>query len=229
MKPLQLHYEQMYLAAKNEWRQNGVRVDPLIHSPADHRFGLTLLIRPSAAVLELIQQWQQSILNVEPNLYIYPSTDIHVTLLSVFSCEPGFQLQHIHQEEYVALVAQVLQHVPPFRISFSGITASPEAIMVCGYVQNDELNALRNNLRGAFRQSSLRHSIDKRYALTTAHITAVRFSEPLHQPESLIQMLDASVNHPFGDCWVDQIDLVYNDWYMRNNKVQLLHRFSLTH
>jgi hypothetical protein len=98
---------------------------------------------------------------------------------------------------------------------------------VQGFPEGDQLNQLRDTLRTFFKSQSLQHSIDKRYRLQAAHIMALRFKQPLEQEENFIEKLIELKGTNFGWCTIDQLELVANDWYQRQAKVQLIERLEL--
>src|SRR5690606_2914063 len=100
----------------------------------------------------------------------------------VISCYEGFQLQQINPLDYIDLVRDCLRDIPCFDIQFMGITASPSCIMIKGFPLDGTLDMIRDRLREAFKNSPLEQSLDKRYALQTAHSTVIRFKVPVKHP-----------------------------------------------
>jgi 2'-5' RNA ligase len=89
------------------------------------------------------------------------------------------------------------------------------------------LNRLRANLRNRFNKTNLETSFDKRYTLKVAHSTIVRFKKKVHHKEAFINLLQKYRHHAFGTCEINEVELVYNDWYLRKEKVEVLARFKL--
>src|SRR5699024_12422820 len=87
---------------------------------------------------------------------------------------------------------------------------------------------LRNKLREMFKDTSLQDSIDKRYKLQTAHLTAIRFKESFDDAGNFISKIARLRDRNFGSCTVDQIELVGNDWYQQQEKVESIAKFSLS-
>ena len=125
------------------------------------------------------------------------------------------------------LVQQVIKNTGPFRLHFHGITASPSCVLVQGFFDDQQLNQLRDQLRSAFGQSTLQHSIDQRYAIQTAHMTVLRFSQQPANPELFLQKIKALAAVDFGTCLIEELELVGNDWYQRQQNTVLLGKFSL--
>ncbi|MCA0229134.1 MAG: mutarotase [Bacteroidetes bacterium] len=224
---LEAHYQQMWLAANEGFAKGHFEYDSLIDSPNDSRRGITLIGRPSEESKKAIGKMLQNLLPLEPQQYYYPSTDIHLTVLSIISCYEGFLLSAIHPQEYIDRIREVIKKYAGFRVRFSGITASSSCVLVQGFPMDDTLAAIRNDLRTTFKTSSLQHSIDKRYSIQTAHSTVIRFRVPLVQPVAFVERLQAFYAHDFGTFEVNMLELVYNDWYQRSENTLLLESFYL--
>ena len=224
---LEHHYEQMYQQAKPELQAGRVVIDPWLGQAGDDRYGLTILLRLTQEVEDKVQAALDEFRAIEPGQYYYPASDLHVTVLSVVSCQSGYVLPEGLVHRYVEVVKQALQGVPPFSLSFRGLTASPEAIMVRGYMEDDTLNKVRTSLRQMLLKSGLPQTMDKRYVLQTAHATVLRFAKPLLQGQRLVAMLEQFGDYEFGRARMAELELVYNDWYQRRAKVMTLARFPL--
>lgn len=219
----------MRQAALHQFAQGHVEVDALLSAPHDTRRGLTLLARPPAAVTARIAAMLADFRLVEPGQYYYPATDIHLTILSLISCYPGFSLNDIDLEEYQRALRSLLQAMPPFTIRYTGLTASPGGIMVQGFPLGDGLANLRQTIREFFQHAGLPHSIDRRYRLQTAHSTVVRFKQPLANPAALLDNLSRYQAQDFGAFEVASVELVFNDWYQRAAHTVLLEKYPLSH
>ena len=224
---LENHYNKLWNQSLQKFRSNKFQFDPLINSKDDNRYGITLLARPSKEVKQNISDILAEIKSVAPNQYYYPESDLHVTILSIISCYDGFSLNQIDESEYEKIVQATVDSITPFEISFRGLTASPSCILVQGFLSNDQLNILRSELREKFKNSSLQHSIDKRYQLQTAHMTAIRFKESFENTERFINKTTELRNRSFGSCVIDEVELVGNDWYQQKEKVESIAKFSL--
>jgi 2'-5' RNA ligase len=224
---LEQHYHQMWTYASHQFELGRFEYDELIDSPNDSRRGITLLARPPESMKIAIKSMLNDLQDTEPWQYYYPTTDIHLTGLSIISCYEGFTLNHININDYVDLVREVLHTYTSFKISFRGLTASPSCLIVQGFLMDDELTNIRNGLRDKFQTSNLQHSIDKRYSIQTAHSTIVRFKKPLLNPDSFLQKVKKYRNLDFGTFEVNELELVFNDWYQRASTTVVLERFSL--
>ncbi|SFG38585.1 2'-5' RNA ligase family protein [Pontibacter chinhatensis] len=224
---LQTHYNTLWEKSRAGFEAGSFKLDPWIDNPADDRLGITLLARPSCEVRERIRAFLDELQQVAPEQYFYPDTDLHITILSIISCTASFTLSAVKPADYVQLLESITHHASPFEIDINGITASPEAVMVQGFPLDNSLQMLRESIRAAFSSTSLLQSLDQRYTLKTAHATVLRFRAPVQQPEKLLRLLENYRTYDFGTFEVEELEVVYNDWYQRAEKVKVLGRFKL--
>jgi 2'-5' RNA ligase len=171
---LQHHYDTMRQRAAHQLGQGLVEVDPwLTQGALDERRGLTLRARPPALLTARIQEVVAAFQQLEPDQYYYPAPELHLTVSALIAAYPGFTLQQIAPSAYQQVVGQRLTQSSPFTLSYLGVTASPGAILLQGFPQDDALTRLRTQLKHGVEQAGLWHSIDARYALQTAHISAL--------------------------------------------------------
>src|SRR5690554_2408413 len=88
---LTAHYQRLWESSLAHIRSRGFEHDPLIDSPLDNRFGITLLLRPNSEVNEAIQRFISTIKVIEPAHHFYSNSDIHVTVMPIISCYEGFE------------------------------------------------------------------------------------------------------------------------------------------
>lgn len=225
---LEDQYDQMWHTAQAALTAGTPSLDPhLLDKAGDRRRGATLLIRPSAAVAAAVAQTLTELQDLEPDQYYYAPGELHVTVLSLFTgtIEPEPYLAQLPL--YRRAVDQVLAATSSFTLNFHGLTASPAAILVQGYPAGPELEHLRDGLRSAIQAVGLGHNLDRRYRITTAHMTAARFYRPLRNASALAAALQSVRRRNFGPSAVAEIHLVENDWYMSQERVHLLHTYPL--
>lgn len=222
------HYNELYNKSSEAILDGNYKLDSQINDESDSRFGITLLIRPNETIKANIQLFLDELKAIDPSQYYYPDSDIHITLMSIISCYEGFSLDKISVPDYVEIIQKSLVDLGQIKIEFRGVTASPSAIMIQGFPMDESLNNLRDKLRENFKKSTLEQSIDSRYAISTAHLTVVRFQEKLQNPEKLVAITDKFRDFDFGTFTVNKIELVYNDWYQRERNTIQLADFHLT-
>ncbi|WP_031425461.1 2'-5' RNA ligase family protein [Flavimarina sp. Hel_I_48] len=219
---IEMHYKELYNESINKISSNNYEIDNLIDSDKDNRLGITLLVRPSMEIKEQIQKFLKKIKIIEPDQYYYPNSDIHITVMSIISCYDGFDIAQIDVPKYIELIKKCLAGERDLNIRFRGITASPSGIMVQGFMENESLNNIREKLRKEFKKSDLEQSLDKRYSIQTAHATIMRFRSELKEPEQFSKILDENIDYDFGTFKIEKFELVYNDWYQRDQFVTKL-------
>lgn len=224
---LKAHYNDLYSNAIETIKNDTYTIDKLIDASNDKRFGITLLARPPLEVKTEIQDFITKVKAIEPNQYYYKNSDIHITVMSIISCYEGFGLDSINIEDYIDLITRSLQNIDRFKINFKGITAAPTGIMTQGFIADDTLNTLRSNLRKHFKSSDLQQSIDKRYTIQTAHSTIMRFKDNLKNKLEFLKLIEAYRIYNFGTFEVEDLELVFNDWYQREELVKKLYTFKI--
>lgn len=224
---LKRQYDRMWRDAMVEFEGGRFVLDNQIDSATDNRRGLTLLARPPQRVLESITELLDDLALVANGQYIHPPSDIHMTVLSIISCYPGFDEKSVPLGEYCERIKNVVADVPPFELTFSGLTASPSCLIVRGYPLDSTLTRLRDRLRETFLESELKQSIDSRYRIETAHLTILRFAQPVARPKELLELLRETSTIEIGRCKIDKLEFVANDWYQRQANTRLIERFQL--
>jgi 2'-5' RNA ligase len=220
-------YQDMWQHAWPLIHSNEITPDPYLSGKPDRRRGITLLARITDPLNAAIRQFLNEAYTLEPTQYYYPNSDLHVTVMSILSCEENFQLLLSDKPAYVNLIQNIVQGIRPFIIEFDGLTVAESGVVLCGYNPNNALSQLRNALRHQVTQSALAHSMDKRYTLMTAHSTVLRFKEPLQAPSRFSEFLQANRQRYFGQLRVEQLELVVNDWYQSKANTELLGKFDL--
>ncbi|HEY8935675.1 MAG TPA: mutarotase [Cyclobacteriaceae bacterium] len=221
------HYNALYHDAIQKIKSDNYQIDNLIDSSSDNRFGITLLIRPDKQIRDAIRKFLSDLKIVEPDQYYYPDSDIHVTVMSIISCYNGFDVAQISVVDYVEIIRKSIINEKKMKIEFRGITASPSCILIQGFLEDDTLTTIRNNLRTNFKNSNLEQTLDKRYSIQTTHATVVRFKRALVRKEEFINVLDEYRDFNFGTFEVDSLELVYNDWYHSARHEKELYRFKI--
>lgn len=117
--------------------------------------------------------------------------------------------------------------IDPFDIEFRGKTATASCVLAQGFPVGDGLNKLRELLRKNFGSSSLRHSIDERYTIATAHSTLIRFRDEVSRPQEYIDLMSRFRGVEWGCQQVASLDLVFNDWYHKATRVKDIATFRL--
>ena len=226
--PLYTLYQQLWESAFTAFQTHQFTTDPYLpNKHPDTRRGLSLICRPSEPVRERIAAFLQQAQAIAPAQYYYQEPEFHTTVLTLISCDPDFRISELPLSAYLQVLQEGLEGQMRGAISYQGITASSSAIMVQGFPLDGQLELIRNRVRGGFKDSGLYHTIDKRYKLTTAHSTVIRFVEVPQDPTPFLDLLQAFRSFEFGESPLTEIELVHTDWYMSREKAEVLYRFPL--
>ncbi len=216
---LETHYQGI-LERNEEKILAGGTVDPrLTDAAVDVRFALVLLLRISNVVGKKVQEVCEELRAVEPDLYLYPQSDYHITVMDLLKGEAGRTLPE-NLEAYKRAIAACTGKIGPFWIKFDGLTASDGAVMVRGYYE-EELQNLRVMLREELGRQGL--DLQERYETISSHITIARVQKPLINPQKLIAFVEKP--HPFGIMQVTEVELCFHNWY--DTKKQTICKYEL--
>lgn len=218
-------YESMWENFCAALAQGRYEQDTMIGNPADDRRGIAVvasLQKNSLACSQSVKTFLDEVRALEPEQYYHPQEELHLTVLSIISCAAGFRLQDISVPAYTAIFHQALQHTEPLEIVFRGITASPGCVVIQGFPTGPGLENLRNRLRQLFRASGLLTTMDSRYRLTTAHISAIRFRTTIRHPGKFFGLLEDYRDYCFGSVCLTDFELLFNNWYQNLSVTRLL-------
>lgn len=224
---LRAHYDMLDLEAREAVDRAGFGFDAYIDEAQDSRRGLTALFRPDDRMADSFGRFTTAIQKVLPGHYFCNQADLHVTVMPIVSCYPGFSLDGLPLDAYRTLIEQATVGVGRIPVQFTGVFMSQTCLMIRGYSQNDELEKLRNNLREAFADSNLEQSLDRRYKLVTAHSTVVRFKQAVKPPPAFWEVIRYFEAFDFGIQVFEELEFVFNDWYQRTELVKLLGTYKL--
>lgn len=226
--PEQVIYEKLWQEATQAFDHGVVRLDAFLKNrPDDTRRGVTLVARPDAAVLASVANFLNEIAAVAPEQHFYQPPEFHLTVLSVIPGSESWRQPAQRLPDYLAVLDQVLKGRPPFSVSFRGVTASPEAVMIQGFSEDNALAQLRDVLRAALAARGLGKNLDHRYKIVTAHLTVVRFSTPMKDWRQLKLLLTANRDRDFGTTTFRELQLIEGNWYASANTVRMLREYLL--
>lgn len=192
-------------------RNHQVDGDPVLASHhADQRRGLTLIATLPAHVQRNIQYCLAAVQPSVPDLYCYPSANLHITIIDLLRARPGFTLSPAQFDHYRELVSDVLSRAQPVEWTLKGVYISPAGILVGGYY-SPNLTVIRDQIRQACQYAGL--PIEERYQTTSGHITVARFVTPPADAQQVITAVDALADLNFGAFTSHNFSLVVHDWY----------------
>ena len=168
---------------------------------------LDILIRMTPYISDKIEKCIFELKNIEPDLYYYPNTDFHVTVLDILKAESNRKIPN-NLEEYIECIKKCVSGIKPFKIEFNGLTASDNAIMIKGYYEY-ELQKFRESLRKLLREKRL--DFEERYETISCHITIGRILDKINKPIDLIKYIEQ--DRMFGIMEINSFELCFHNWY----------------
>lgn len=185
----------------------------------DHRSSLTLIAKVPAHVSRNIKMCLQGMEASVPELYYYPSSAFHLTIMDLYRGCPSDHLL----DDYVSQLQPFIDRFLPVQWRMQGLIVSSGAVLVKGFYSSS-LGKLRNQLRQQIPLASL--PLMERYQTFSGHMTIARFPSEVQHRASLLKYVEQNSNLQFGTFEVNQLDLVIHDWYHR--RVQSVATFSNT-
>lgn len=220
----------MWAIFSSELEKGQCEIDLNIGNKNDTRRGITALayLEPNnKKVVNEIEHFLNQVQQIEPEQYYHPTNELHLTILSIITCIAGFRLTDINPAEYARIFYQVFNGIDSIEIEFKGVTASSSCVVIQGFPVDSTLDILRDRLRKNFKASGLRSSIDSRYKITTAHVSAVRFYTPIKDIDNLKNLFQKYRNYSFGTVKLTNIELVFNNWYQNLSITEKLANYSI--
>jgi 2'-5' RNA ligase len=222
-------YETLWRAALAAFERAEPEIDPyLLDKANDPRRGVTLHVRPSAAVRDEIARFLEELSAICPGQYFYRPEELHVTALSIINMTEKWREEMARLEACRAILREALAAQHAFQMEFRGITASPSTVMVQGFPVGDGLLKIRDAIREAFARAGFGDMIDRRYKIVAAHVSAMRFCQPVSDWPRLISFLKENRERFFGVCEIDEVQLVFGDWFASAETKEIWEKFRLT-
>ncbi len=220
---LEALYEQIREESRHTLLNGGCPDDFLLHPEDDTRMSVTLLFRIPAEISRRIEEMLRQLASYCPGLYVYPPSDMHVTVLDILRGRPGLQKpEHAEADGYIECIRSALNGSPPFRVLFRGVTVSDSALLVCGYYE-EPLARIRHVIRSGLRKAGL--LLEERYETYSCHITVARFPVRITDPQAFLALTERYREANFGSCVIRELEYTYHNWY--DSRKETLSRFCL--
>jgi len=221
-------YEKLWNDAVCAFERDEYKIDHhLPDKTGDLRRGVTLLFRPPPNVRDTVTSFMVRLGSLCPGQYFYRPAELHITLLSIITMTELWEQELKRFEICRPLIGQALMAQRPFRISFRGVTASPDSILIQGFPSDNGLAAVRSALRDAFARAGFADMLDRRYKVTAAHITIMRFCRRCPDTQRLLAFLRKNRETSFGECEINNIELILGDWYASSDRLKILEEYIL--
>jgi 2'-5' RNA ligase len=222
-------YEQLWNEAVAAFERGEPQVDPYLSDKSkDSRRGVTLVFRPSPTVRDAIAGFMGQLATICPEQYFYRPEELHVTVLAVVTGTEHWQHEMGRVKKCRGIVDEALKKHGRFRMAFRGISATPVGVIAQGFPLDSGLVAIRDDIRNAFARNGLGDMLDRRYKISGAHMTIMRFRERRADLKELISFLKQNRQTPFGECEINHIEFYLADWYSSTGTVRMLQEYPLS-
>lgn len=221
-------YEKLWQDAATAFERGEQKID--VHLPdkaRDSRRGVTLVFRPPVAVRDAAADFISRLEVVCPRQYFYRREELHVTVLSIITMTELWREEMERFEKCRHIIGDVLNGQRSFKVKFQGVTASRDSVMIQGFPIGGGLAAIREALRGAFSRSGFGDMLDRRYKVTAAHISMMRFCRADANMKRLLAILKENRQMALGEYEIENLELIWSDWYASANTVKLLEEYRL--
>lgn len=226
-KPREI-YDWLWSRASEALAQGRPEIDPFLSDRnKDDRRAVTLAFRPNATVQVKVNELLHAAQGIVPEQHFYRPEELHTTVLSVIPGSTWWRKQMVDLPAMREVISEVFRSRKPFSIAYRGVTASPGAVMVQGFPTDDSLEKLRDDLRAAFKEKGVGANIDRRYKISAAHITVMRFGAAQSDWKRLLALLIANRNTDFGKTRVETVELLFGDWYASTETCEKLDQYRL--
>lgn len=193
----------------------------------DRRRGVSLIFRVPAAVQAGITILLEQLEVDFPGQYFYEPEELHVTVVTLISATELWRREMGDVKAFRGIVRDVLRQHHSFEVEFRGVTAAPNAVLIQGFPKDGTLENIRAGLRHTFAERGFANRLDRRYANSAAHVTAMRFRQPDADWKRLATVLAMNRQRPFGAMRVAALQLLWSDWYASANTERVLEEFRL--
>jgi len=220
-------YQDLCEDGRRALQEQSIQIVPFLDNlDQDLRRGLTLIVRPSPEVTQKLVAVNDRLREVAPCHFYYEPLRFHFTIVSLITACETFDLGKVPIELYERTIRKVLAAFPPFEVEFIGVGATRNSIIAKGFPVGGTLEAIREVLRDRLRAAGLGHGLDERYCSRGAHVTLARL-KVVEDFSPVIAYLDKLCMARLGRMYVQQVQLVVNDFYMSPGKAKVVGEIGL--
>jgi hypothetical protein len=144
--------------------------------------------------------------------FLIPRQSRHITILDIIPHNLEYSIEELENIAYkVSSKLETNKSIfdKDVEIILQGIFASPDGITLQGYVQNDNLTQIRNELRELLAEDLMEKS---KYVTQTAHIALIKFTKKL-DGKSLVTLVDKLRETPITRFIIDNYSLSISTRY----------------
>jgi hypothetical protein len=163
----------------------GVRVDEalvkeLAEPGSDQRMCVNVIARPTGQALHIIDALQQDLRSSFPDQYFYPLQDLHLTVVELCHSKT------IHEAESIVQAAEfrikkTVESLSSIHLRVWSIGADRGGLALNSIPVDDSLQYVRSAITQSLAAAGVPG--EPRYAADSAHITCMRFLQPMKKEE----------------------------------------------
>lgn len=207
-------YDSIYDNNIVDIESGNIKIDEYLKgSKLDSRMGVSLII-PIHSISYSYSNLVSSLKKIEPEQYYYPTRDLHITIFDYVQGTEKYVRNTELEKAFIEISKQSLKIVHAFPITLRGIVFSNEAGIIQGYDTNI-LFKIRGKIRGLLNQNGIKNN--ERYESESAHITFMRFMNPLQKAKELCKFINENRELKIGFPTIEEVEMVEHDWY--NHKI----------
>lgn len=201
-------YQRMWNESKEQLKKGKIDTDP-VPDNSSRRWGVSIVIRPTEPALSKLVNTADEIAKFAgSDQIIYDDSNLHTTIRSI-----EFQRLEVDEndekvKEYEEALRVVTEKFGSIKISYKGLTASKGGVMAQGWPLDDTLQEIREAFHEELEKRGLLGGPEEVSIRQTSHASLAVFTQPLADPEGLVNYLQDNRETDFGTCEITQIDLV---------------------
>jgi hypothetical protein len=197
----------------------------------DHDRGLNLISYIPTKINKIIDEKLLPKLETHINKsgWIVPPEGRHITILDVIphNSKVGISTIHSLTDSYSAAIERYILRFPfPVEIRLQGVFASPNGITIQGFPIENSLAKLRDAIRQTLLKQRLPNKETAKYILETAHVSIIKFVEPL-DGKKILGVVDQLRDFPIGTFLVREIVLNISGRYDKSRSIEVVKKFKI--
>ncbi len=202
----------------------GVRVDEVLTKElaepgSDERMGVNVIARPTGKALKVIEALQQSLRSSFPNQYYYPLPDLHLTVVELCHSKTIDEAERIAQVAE-ATIKKTVENLSSIHLRAWSMGADRGGLALNSIPVDTTLRQARSTIAQSLTAGCVPG--EPRYAADSAHITFMRFLQPMEKEELtfLHKIIQTWTVESQADWEINEVALTFGaNWYGMRRRV----------
>ncbi|WP_336208540.1 hypothetical protein [Nonomuraea sp. LPB2021202275-12-8] len=193
-----------------------------------HRWGATVILRPTGAVLDRLIALARSAGGAAgPGHWVHGGDTLHLTLRSLEnyrqSIPPGDPLR----TAYAAALGEAAEGLPPARVLLRGVSPHAGGVLARGHPEDDTLVSLQKRFAHALASRGLHH-FESGMVRDVWYVSLLHFAAPVADPRPLAAWCDEHAGTPVGVAEMPAVELAQAVHLGAGVRLDTLERVPLT-